>query len=347
MRVLTVVGARPQFVKAAPVSHALKKAGIDEVLVHTGQHFDVAMSQVFFDELNIPAPQHNLEIHGGGHGEMTGRMLLALEPVVLNERPAAVIVYGDTNSTLAGALVASKLHIPVVHIEAGLRSFNRRMPEEVNRVLTDHVSELLLCPTPAAVRHLAQEGITQGVHHVGDVMYDATLLAREIADKHSSVLDDLRVRDGRYALATVHRAENTDDPVRLAEILRWLQARAAEHPIVFPVHPRTAARVRELGLDFGSLTVCDPLGYLDMTRLLAGAVAVYTDSGGVQKEAYFHRKPCVTLRDETEWTETIECGWNRLWQGPDYTTRREIKDYGEGHAADIVARCLLDLPSMR
>ena len=222
MRLLTVVGARPQFVKAAPVSHALKKAGIDEVLVHTGQHFDAAMSQVFFDELDIPAPQHNLEIHGGGHGEMTGRMLVALEPVMVKVRPDAVLVYGDTNSTLAGALVASKLHIPVVHVEAGLRSFNRQMPEEVNRILTDHVSDLLLCPTRAAVAHLAREGITAGVHHIGDVMYDATLLAREIAARRSQVLDDLGVSDDRYALATVHRAENTDDPARLSTILEWL-----------------------------------------------------------------------------------------------------------------------------
>lgn len=342
MRLLTVVGARPQFVKAAPVSHALKKAGIHEVLVHTGQHFDAAMSQVFFDELNIPVPQHHLEIHGGGHGEMTGRMLIALEPVVAKERPDAVIVYGDTNSTLAGALVASKLHIPVVHIEAGLRSFNRQMPEEINRILTDHVSKILLCPTRAAVGHLSQEGITQGVHHIGDVMYDATLLARDIAGRHSRVLDELRVHDGGYALATVHRAENTDDPARLAEILHWLQKRVVEQPIIFPLHPRTAARVRELGLDFGSLTVCDPVGYIDMTRLLAGAVAVYTDSGGVQKEAYFHRIPCVTLRGETEWTETIECGWNRLWQGPAYQARRDIQDYGTGSAAEHAVGLLRD-----
>ena len=342
MRLLTVVGARPQFVKAAPVSHALKKAGIDEVLVHTGQHFDAAMSQVFFDELDIPAPQHNLEIHGGGHGEMTGRMLVALEPVMVKVRPDAVLVYGDTNSTLAGALVASKLHIPVVHVEAGLRSFNRQMPEEVNRILTDHVSDLLLCPTRAAVAHLAREGITAGVHHIGDVMYDATLLAREIAARRSQVLDDLGVSDDRYALATVHRAENTDDPARLSTILEWLQQRAIEHPIIFPVHPRTAARVRDLGLDFGRLKICDPVGYIDMTRLLAGAVAVYTDSGGVQKEAYFHRKPCVTLRDETEWTETIEYGWNRLWQGPAYQVRRDIPDYGTGAAAERAVGLLRD-----
>ncbi len=340
MRLLTVVGARPQFVKAAPVSHALAQAGIEEVLVHTGQHFDAAMSQVFFDELDIPAPRHNLEIHGGSHGEMTGRMLGALEPVVMAERPDLVVVYGDTNSTLAGALVASKLHIPVAHIEAGLRSFNRRMPEEINRILTDHVSSLLLCPTQAAVQHLAREGVTAGVHHVGDVMYDATLLARTIAERRSRVLENLGLRPGEYAVATIHRAENTDDITRLASILQWLKARAAERPVVFPVHPRTAARAAVAGLDFEGLRVCDPVGYIDMTRLLDGAAAIYTDSGGVQKEAYFHRTPCVTLRGETEWTETVDCGWNRLWQGPDYAPRREIADYGEGRAAHAIVDCI-------
>lgn len=340
MRVLTVVGARPQFVKAAPVSHAMAKAGFEEILVHTGQHFDAAMSQVFFDELEIPAPRHNLEIHGGGHGEMTGRMLIALEPVVQAERPDVVLIYGDTNSTLAGALVASKLHIPIVHVEAGLRSFNRRMPEEVNRILADQVSRLLLCPTRTAVENLAAEGITRGVHHVGDVMYDATVLATEIAQRRSSVLEELSVREGTYAMATVHRAENTDDPARLAEVLAWLRARAVEQAVVFPIHPRTQARAEALGLSFEGIKTCGPVGYLDMTRLLNGAVAVFTDSGGVQKEAYFHRKPCVTLREETEWVETVECGWNRLWRGPDYAPRRDIDDYGQGRAAEHIVEIL-------
>ncbi len=342
MRVLTVVGARPQFVKAAPVSHALAKAAIEEVLVHTGQHFDAAMSQVFFDELSIPAPRHNLEVHGGGHGEMTGRMLIALEPVVREERPDVLLIYGDTNSTLAGALVASKLHIPVVHVEAGLRSFNRRMPEEINRILADQVSSLLLCPTRTAVENLAAEGITRGVYHVGDVMYDATLLAIDIALRRSGILAELGVQAGAYAMATVHRAENTDDAGRLAEILAWLKDQARAHAVVFPIHPRTKARAEELGLSFEGLVTCGPVGYLDMARLLHGAVAVYTDSGGVQKEAYFHRKPCVTLRDETEWVETVTCGWNRLWRGPQYAPRRDIEDYGEGRAAGIIVQRLLE-----
>lgn len=336
MKVLTVVGARPQFVKAAPVSRALAHAGIEEALVHTGQHHDAKMSQVFFDELGIPAPRHNLEIHGGSHGDMTGRMLSTLEPVVIDERPDLVLVYGDTNSTLAGALVAAKLHIPIAHVEAGLRSFNRRMPEEINRILTDHVSALLLCPTRTAVDNLAAEGITRGVHMVGDVMYDATLLARRIAETRSSILDELGLEAGRYALATVHRAENTDDPARLAGILAWLRERAQSHRVVLPIHPRTRTRAAAAGLSFDGIVTCEPVGYIDMARLLADAVAVYTDSGGVQKEAYFHRTPCVTLRDETEWVETVECGWNRLWQGPDYAPRRDIADYGEGRAAEAI-----------
>lgn len=336
MKLLTVVGARPQFVKAAPVSRALAEGGIDEVLVHTGQHHDTQMSQVFFDELDIPAPRHNLEIHGGGHGDMTGRMLTALEPIVITERPDMVLVYGDTNSTLAGALVASKLHIPIAHVEAGLRSFNRRMPEEINRVLTDHLSALLLCPTRTAVDNLAAEGITQGVHMVGDVMYDATLLARRIAESRSHILATLDLAPSAYALATVHRAENTDDPARLATILDWLRAQAREQRVVLPIHPRTRTRAAAAGLDFAGIVTCDPVGYIDMACLLGHANAVYTDSGGVQKEAYFHRTPCVTLRDETEWVETIECGWNRLWQGPDYLPRRDIVDYGEGRAAQAI-----------
>lgn len=336
MKLLTVVGARPQFVKAAPVSRALAEGGIDEVLVHTGQHHDSQMSQVFFDELDIPAPRHNLEIHGGGHGDMTGRMLTALEPIVMAERPDMVLVYGDTNSTLAGALVASKLHIPIAHVEAGLRSFNRRMPEEINRILTDHLSALLLCPTRTAVDNLAAEGITQGVHMVGDVMYDATLLARRIAESRSQILSTLGLAPSAYALATVHRAENTDDPARLATILDWLRAQARAQRVVLPIHPRTRTRAAAAGLDFAGIVTCDPVGYIDMACLLGHANAVYTDSGGVQKEAYFHRTPCVTLRDETEWVETIECGWNRLWQGPDYLPRRDIVDYGEGRAAQAI-----------
>lgn len=339
-KILTVVGARPQFVKAAAVSRAIPGSGAVECLVHTGQHFDVGMSEVFFAELGIPAPAYHLGIHGGGHGAMTGRMLEALEGVMLRERPDIVLVYGDTNSTLAGALAAVKLHIPVAHVEAGLRSFNRRMPEEVNRVMTDHASTWLFCPTSTAAANLAREGITAGVHRVGDVMFDATTHAALRARTRSAVLERLGLNPGGYAVATLHRAENTDDPARLAALLDWLRERAGEAPVVFPVHPRTRHAAERAGLSFDGLRSCDPVGYLDMARLLADAVAVYTDSGGLQKEAYFHRKPCVTLREETEWVETVEAGWNRLWRGPDYAPRRSIDEYGDGRSAEGILALL-------
>jgi UDP-GlcNAc3NAcA epimerase len=271
---------------------------------------------------------------------MTGRMLAALEPVVVAGRPDAMLVYGDTNSTLAGALVAAKLHIPIAHVEAGLRSFNRRMPEEINRVLTDHVSTWLFCPTSKSVENLRAEGIDAGVHLIGDVMYDATVHAAALAAAQSSILARLGVRPGRYGLATLHRAENTDDPARLRALIGWLETRAREHPVVFPVHPRTRLAMQRLDIGCERLRVCEPVGYLDMARLVQGAVAVYTDSGGLQKEAYFHRVPCVTLREETEWVETVTHGWNRLWQGPDYAPRREIAEYGDGHAADAIVAIL-------
>jgi UDP-GlcNAc3NAcA epimerase len=342
-RILTVVGARPQFVKAAAISRAIAaRAGeIAEILVHTGQHFDPEMSQIFFDELGLDPPRHNLGIHGGGHGEMTGRMLMALEALIRDERPDLVLVPGDTNSTLAGALAAAKLHIPVAHLEAGLRSFNRRMPEELNRVVTDHLSALLLCPTPTAAANLAREGITQGVHHIGDVMYDQTLFAAAAA-RRSQVLARLGLEEGRYTLATVHRAESTDDPAALAEILAFLGDRARDCPVVLPLHPRTRQRVEASRPDLAGLRLCEPLGYLDLHRLLQSAAAVCTDSGGLQKEAYFHRIPCVTLRTETEWVETIDAGWNRLWQGPDYRPRHAIPAYGTGHAAEEAVALVLD-----
>lgn len=341
VRILTVVGARPQFIKAAAVSRAIReRPGLHEVMVHTGQHFDADMSEIFFSELDIPAPRHRLEIHGGGHGEMTGRMMAALEPIVAGEKPDWVLVYGDTNSTLAGGLVGAKLNIPVAHVEAGLRSFNRRMPEEVNRVVTDHVAALHLCPTRESVRNLAAEGITGNVHHVGDVMYDATLHAIEQARHRSRILADLGLDGATYAVATVHRAENTDDPQRLSAILAYLRREAATRPIVLPLHPRTKQAVQRTGETLHGLTVLGPLGYLDMAQLLGGAAAIFTDSGGLQKEAYFHRVPCVTLRDETEWVETISHGWNRLWQGPDHGPRRDIADYGTGTAARHVTALL-------
>ena len=342
--VLTIVGARPQFIKAAPVSAALARAGLREVLVHTGQHFDENMSDRFFTELGIPAPAHHLGIHSLGHGAMTGRMLEAIEAILPTENPDWLLVYGDTNSTLAGALAAAKLHVPVAHVEAGLRSFNRRMPEEINRVLTDHVSRLLFCPTVTAVENLRREGIVAGVHAVGDVMYDSTLMAAGLSRQRSTILRDRGLTARNYAVATVHRAENTDDPERLARVLRWLEDAAVDRPIVMPVHPRTRALINRAGWCPSGILLLPPLGYLDMTMLTSNAAAVFTDSGGLQKEAYFHRVPCVTLRDETEWVETIEAGWNRLWTEPGYKPRRDIAEYGTGDAADRIARVLLKAP---
>ena len=340
-RIVSVVGARPQFIKAAAVSRAIAATGgLAEKIVHTGQHFDPEMSDVFFEDLAIPRPAYNLDIHGGGHGEMTGRMLAAIDEILCGERPDWVLVYGDTNSTLAGALAAAKLHIPVAHVEAGLRSFNRRMPEEINRVLTDHVSDLLFCPTAAAIANLEREGITRGVHHTGDVMYDATLAATARARTRSTIVETLGLESGRFAVATVHRAENTDDPAQFARVLDWLKQRARHEIVVFPVHPRARQAAQRAGLDFAGLLACNPVGYLDMTRLLDAASAVYTDSGGLQKEAYFHRKPCVTLRSETEWVETVEHGWNRLWDEPAYRPRSDIVDYGAGTASERVAQLL-------
>jgi UDP-GlcNAc3NAcA epimerase len=340
-RILTVVGARPQFVKAAAMSRALAAhAGVEEVLLHTGQHFDRAMSQIFFTELQLGEPRYNLSIHGGSHGEMTGRMLAGIEKVILAEQPDLVLVPGDTNSTLAGALAAAKLRVPVAHLEAGLRSFNRDMPEETNRVLTDHVSTLLFCPTETAVANLNSEGISAGVHNIGDVMYDAALFAAGRA-RRSNVLERLGIAGCAYGIATIHRAENTDDRDRLRELIDFLKQQARRQIVVLPVHPRTGARIAAAELDLDGLLVCDPVGYLDMHRLLQSAVVVFTDSGGLQKEAYFHRVPCVTLRGETEWVETVAAGWNRLWHGPNYAPRREIAAYGDGRAAEKAAALIV------
>jgi UDP-GlcNAc3NAcA epimerase len=315
-KLLTVLGARPQFIKAATVSRAIsEREWLSEVLVHTGQHFDANMSDVFFEELAIPAPDYHLGVAGGGHGAMTGRMLERLEEVLEKEAPDWVLVYGDTNSTLAGALAAAKLHIPVAHVEAGLRSFNRRMPEEVNRVLTDHASDLLFTPTDTATANLGAEGVdARCIHQVGDVMFDAALFYGQRAEERSRVLTDHGLERGGYVLATVHRQENTDDPERLRAIFEAFQTVARERPVVLPLHPRTRARLEEAGLLHltQGLTILPPVGYLDMVMLERTAAVIATDSGGVQKEAYFHGVPCVTLREETEWTELVELGWNRL-----------------------------------
>jgi UDP-GlcNAc3NAcA epimerase len=342
--ILTIVGARPQFIKAAAVSRAIRASGdFSEVLVHTGQHFDAMMSDVFFSELDIPPPHEHFAIHGGGHGVMTGRMLEAVEGALLKYRPDWVLVYGDTNSTLAGALAAAKLHIPVVHVEAGLRSWNRRMPEEINRVMADHISTLLLSPTIAGVENLAKEGLTKGVHHVGDVMHDAMIHAMARAKVSSRILDTLGLRPGEFVLATVHRAENTDDPARLKAVVETLKREAEGRVVVLPIHPRTRQALERTGVDTGAIRIIDPVGYIDMARLLDGCALVMTDSGGLQKEAYFARRPCITLRDETEWVETIAHGWNRLWTTPEWSApRSDITDYGTGHAAERVLGAIRD-----
>ena len=316
VKILSVVGARPQFIKAAAVSRVLRASpGVRYVLVHTGQHYDDNMSQVFFEELEIPDPDYHLGIGGGTHGQNTGRMLEAIEGVLLKEKPDWVLVYGDTDSTLAGALAAVKLHIPVAHVEAGLRSFNRRMPEEINRILTDHASDLLFAPTETAVQNLLREGIPENrIHLVGDVMYDAALHYGAKAERKSRILERLGLQAKGYVLATIHRAENTDDQERLRVILEALAEVHQEVPVVFPVHPRTRKRAEAFGLGsyLEKVVALEPVGYLDMVMLEKNARLIVTDSGGVQKEAYFYRVPCVTVREETEWVELLKAEWNYL-----------------------------------
>lgn len=312
MKIASIVGARPQFIKCASVSRELRKEH-EEVLIHTGQHYDHGMSEVFFEELGIPKPDYNLGIGSGTHGHQTGAMLGAIEDVLQQENPDLVLVYGDTNSTLAGALAAAKLHVPVAHVEAGLRSFDRRMPEEVNRVLTDHCSDLLFCPTKTAVENLAAEGITGGVHLVGDVMVDAMNYNRAVAEERSRILEAVGVRPGEYLVITVHRPSNTDSQENMVAILGALAE--AGMPVVFPVHPRTRNYLGRYGLLAKmpeNVQVTEPLGYLDMLHLMAHAAKILTDSGGVQKEAYMLGVPCITLRENTEWVETVEAGWNVL-----------------------------------
>jgi UDP-N-acetylglucosamine 2-epimerase len=310
MKIISVVGARPEFIQATPVSRALRKHH-QEILVHTGQHYDYKMSQTFFDELGIPAPDHNLEVGSGSHAGQTAEILVRFEEIVLQEKPDLVIVRGDTNSTLAGALVASKLHIPTVHIEAGERSFDRRMPEEINRLVADQLSSAYFCVSQTAVRQLADEGITRNVFWVGDVMLDANLANRPLAREKSAVLSTLRLDPASYSLVTVHRAANTDDPARLTNIVRALSR--VDETVIFPVHPRTRGALAKLDVQFGdNVRLIEPVGYYDMMVLEENARLIATDSGGVQREAYFMQKPCLTLRDETEWTETVTAGWNKL-----------------------------------
>jgi UDP-N-acetylglucosamine 2-epimerase len=354
MKAIEIVGARPQFIKAAPVTRALGRAGSDVMLIHTGQHYDYGMSQVFFDELGVPPPHVNLSVGSGTHGHQTAEMLWRIEEVLTAERPDVVVVYGDTNSTLAGALAACKLQLPLAHVEAGLRSFNRTMPEEHNRVVADHSADLLFCPTETAVRNLAREGLTRGVHLVGDTMLDAVQQFLPAATRRSTMLRDLALSPKGYVLLTVHRPYNTDDAGSMEAILSALSM--LDETVVFPVHPRTRRQLEQFDL-WARLTatsgvkVVDPVGYLDMLVLEQHARLIVTDSGGMQKEAYFLGVPCVTVRPETEWIETVEAGWNVVAGTSRDGILKAITDtrwpdkpgpplFGSGDAAENIVRVL-------
>lgn len=377
MHIVTIIGARPQFIKVAPVSRAMARHNnegcsprVTEILVHTGQHYDYNMSQIFFDQLEIPTPDYHLDVGSGKHGEMTGAMLMKIETLLSKEKPDLVMVYGDTNSTLAGTLAAAKLNIPVAHVEAGLRSYNRRMPEEVNRLVADHLSSILLCPTPVAVENLRNEGVVDGseldtdprrfpfeyrrkVELTGDVMYDAFLFNKKTAAEKSTIVKDQGLIKGSYYLATIHRQENTDDPARLGAVFKALAALAAEaNPIIAPLHPRTKKALEQhkiAGIQNRYIKIISPVSYMDMIALEAGARVILTDSGGMQKEAYFVRVPCVTLRNETEWVETVDAGWNRVaGTDPDRIIQfaREAQPgkgvllYGNGRASESIIQTL-------
>ncbi|MGO1316077.1 MAG: non-hydrolyzing UDP-N-acetylglucosamine 2-epimerase [Cellulomonadaceae bacterium] len=351
MRILSVVGARPQFVKLAPIAHAATRAGVEHTIVHTGQHYDPMLSDVFFRDLAIPAPDVHLGVGSGSHGEQTGAILARMDEV-LADPPDWVLVYGDTNSTLAGALSAVKLHVPVAHLEAGLRSFNRAMPEEINRVLTDHAADLLLAPTVVAMGHLAAEGLAQRSVHVGDVMTDVLYQVRDAAASDvDALLEGEGVTRGEYYLATIHRAENTDDPVRLAAIAAALKS--LDRPVLLLAHPRLRARSQTAGIDWsgGAVRLHDPLAYPDLVAAVAASAGVVTDSGGLQKEAFLLGRPCTTVRTETEWVETVELGWNVLVEPGEELAAAVLRPspaptqeapYGDGHAADRVLGELID-----
>lgn len=356
MKIVTIVGARPQFIKAAALSRVIQRdRNIQEVIIHTGQHFDDNMSKVFFDELEIPEPQYHLDIHSLGHGAMTGRMLEAIENILLIEKPDFVLIYGDTNSTLAGALAAKKLHIRVAHVEAGLRSFNMQMPEEINRILSDRISDILFCPTQQAVANLRNEGydhLDATVCNSGDIMYDAALFFRSKSGTNTRILTKYHLTPGDYILGTIHRQENTDDIPRLMQIVAAFNHLHAERQVIVPLHPRTRNIMKNQGIQ-PEFTVIEPIGYIDMTTLTSNAGMVMTDSGGLQKEAYFFGKYCLTLRDQTEWTELVENGFNTI-VGADkdtildayYTNRTNTPDfstnlYGDGHAAEFISAKLL------
>lgn len=352
MKIASIVGARPQFIKAAPLDRELRTVH-EHRLIHTGQHYDYLMSAVFFEELGIPEPDHNLGVASASHGRQTGEMLIRVEEALLREKPDCVVVYGDTNSTLAGALAAVKLHLPLAHVEAGLRSFNRRMPEEINRVVTDHVADLLFCPTETAKDNLSREGITKGVFNVGDVMYDALLHSIEIVDTKSHVLSSLDIEPGSYVLATVHRPGNTDNPQNLSNILTALNEIGEK--VIFPAHPRTSQAIARTRCELSpTLKLLEPVSYLDMLALERNARLILTDSGGVQKEAYLFGVPCITLRKETEWVETTEAGWNLLAGASKSTIIQAVREFqprgdrpelfGDGKASQRIAYHLQSIP---
>lgn len=356
LKISTILGARPQFIKASVVSKAFQASGkIKEAIIHTGQHFDANMSEIFFEQMQIPKPSYNLNIHGGNHGEMTGNMLAGIEKILLAEKPDWVLVYGDTNSTLAGALAASKLHIPVAHVEAGLRSFNVKMPEEVNRILTDRVSSLLFCPSKTAEKNLKAEGFDAfdcKTLNVGDVMYDAALQFAKLNPLDTSIQNIIK-SGKQFILATIHRAENTDDPERLKSIFKALEQISSQVNVVMPLHPRTKYCLEKCRLN-PAITFIDPLGYIDMLHLIKHSAMVITDSGGLQKEAYFFKKFCITARNETEWLELVEHGCNAVvGSNADKLTDQfekfyhqkwlgNIKLYGDGQASDKICRELLN-----
>ena len=356
MKITTIVGARPQFIKMAPVSEELRK-NFDEVVIHTGQHYDYEMSKMFFEQLNIPEPDYYLSIGSGTHGYQTGEMIKKIEEILLKEKPDLVLVYGDTNSTLAGALTAVKLHIKIAHVEAGLRSFDKKMPEEVNRILTDHISDILFCPTETAVKNLTNEGIKNGVYLTGDVMFDALLANIKIAEQNSKILKELILKPRDYCLATVHRAENTDNRKNLENIINAF-IESGEF-IVFPAHPRTVNSLKVYELydiikKADNVLLIKPVGYLDMLMLEKNAKMILTDSGGVQKESYLLKVPCITLRDRTEWIETVEEGWNVLVGANKEKILKSIKEFnprgekysyrfGDGRASERIINTLMEV----